>query len=196
MEGLRRSCGMAQGARNFRASDGYLMSSRPVMPVPNQELTPDELRQEIEEWAFSQGYLPESTPAGKLADMPDEHWEFLEKHCVDWYETETHFFVHANAYPELPLDEQPPYMLYWEPFNDPAPHVSGKIMVCGHTPQKNGTPRNLGHALCLDTWAYGKGWLSCLDVTTGRLWQANQAGQERTAWLEDLCNRRMILTRR
>lgn len=39
------------------------MSSRPVMPIPDQELTPDELRQEIEDWAVGQGYLPESTPA-------------------------------------------------------------------------------------------------------------------------------------
>jgi serine/threonine protein phosphatase 1 len=126
--------------------------------------------------------------AGKLVDVPDEHWEFLEKGCVAWYETDTHFFVHANAYPDLPLDEQPDYMLYWEQFNDPAPHVLGKVMVCGHTPQQSGVPRNLGHAVCLDTWAHGRGWLSCLDVTTGRLWQANQAGQERTAWLDDLVN--------
>jgi serine/threonine protein phosphatase 1 len=124
--------------------------------------------------------------AGKLVDVPDEHWEFLEKGCVDWHETDTHFFVHANAYPDLPLDEQPDYMLYWEQFDDPAPHSSGKVMVCGHTPQKSGAPRNLGHAVCLDTWAHGRGWLSCLDVATGRLWQANQAGQERVAWLDDL----------
>ncbi len=124
--------------------------------------------------------------AGNLVDVPDEHWQFLEKDCLPWYETDSHFFVHANAYPELPLDEQPDYMLYWEPFNDPAPHVSGNVMVCGHTPQKNGYPRNLGHAICLDTRAYKGGWLSCLDVNSGRLWQANQAGETRTVWIDDL----------
>ncbi|MBV9125592.1 MAG: serine/threonine protein phosphatase [Planctomycetes bacterium] len=123
--------------------------------------------------------------AGKLVDVPDHHWEFLETACRDWYETPTHFFVHANAYPDLPLDEQPDYMLFWEPFHDPGPHVSGKTMVCGHTPQKNGLPRNLGHAICIDTWAYGRGWLSCLDVTTGKMWQANQKGQHRTGWIEE-----------
>jgi serine/threonine protein phosphatase 1 len=49
-----------------------------------------------------------------LADVPDEHWNFVEQGCVDWYETETHFFVHANAYPDYPLAERPTYMLRWE----------------------------------------------------------------------------------
>jgi serine/threonine protein phosphatase 1 len=124
--------------------------------------------------------------AGKLVDVPDEHWAFLEKGCVAWHETEKHFFVHANAYPDLPLAEQPDYVLYWEQFHRPARHVSGKIMVCGHTPQKNGLTRNLGHAVCLDTHAHAAGWLTCLDVTTGRLWQANQTGEARGLWLDEL----------
>jgi serine/threonine protein phosphatase 1 len=122
---------------------------------------------------------------GRLVDVPDEHWQFLEQQTRPWFEAQTHFFVHANAYPDCPLDEQPDFMLYWEPFGDPPPHSSGKVMVCGHTPQKSGRPRNLGHAVCIDTWAYGKGWLTCLDVTTGRYWQANQSGQTRTGWLDE-----------
>jgi serine/threonine protein phosphatase 1 len=123
---------------------------------------------------------------GKLVDVPNEHWEFLERDCLDWYETERHFFVHANAYAELPLGEQPEFMLFWEPLHDPAPHESGKVMVCGHTPQKSGRPLHLGHAVCIDTWVYGDGWLTCLDVESGKIWQANQAGESRTGWLEDL----------
>jgi len=93
--------------------------------------------------------------AGLLADVPDEHWAFIQQTCVDWYETETHFFVHANAYPDYPLAEQPTYMLRWETFSDPPPHESGKVMVCGHTSQKSGEPRNIGHAVCIDTYAHG-----------------------------------------
>lgn len=122
---------------------------------------------------------------GKLSDMPEDHWVFMRR-CIDFYETPTHFFVHANAYPELPLNGQPPYMLRWEKFNDPAPHISGKIMVCGHTAQRSGMPRNLGHAVCIDTWAYGPGWLTCLDANSGRIWQANEAGQTRTSHIEEL----------
>jgi serine/threonine protein phosphatase 1 len=122
---------------------------------------------------------------GTFADVPAHHWDFLEKQCVSWHETDSHFFVHANAHPEVPLDEQPDYLLYWEPFEKTAPHASGKIMVCGHTQQRTGVPRNLGHAICLDTWAYGDGWLTCLDTTTGRIWQTNQDGDHRLAWIDN-----------
>jgi serine/threonine protein phosphatase 1 len=120
---------------------------------------------------------------GKLDLIPDEHWKFLEEFCVDWYEIDTHFFVHANVDPDLPLEEQPLYLLHWEPLFDSRPHFSGKVMVCGHTKQRSGLPRNLGHTICLDTWVYGNGWLTCLDVKTGQLWQANRRGELRTSWL-------------
>lgn len=95
--------------------------------------------------------------------------------------------VHANAYPDVPLDEQPVFMLRWESFGEPAPHMSGKVMVCGHTSQKSGRPRVLEHAICVDTWAHGRGgWLTCLDVTSGRVWQANEAGTVVEAWLGEL----------
>jgi serine/threonine protein phosphatase 1 len=122
---------------------------------------------------------------GKLVDVLPEHWDFLETGLVAWYETDSHFFVHANAYPNLPLCEQPDSMLFWEFFDDPEPHRTGKIMVCGHTSQKSGVPRNLGHAICIDTWAYADGWLTCLDVTSGRVWQTRQSGEQRTAWIDD-----------
>jgi serine/threonine protein phosphatase 1 len=116
---------------------------------------------------------------GSLADVPKSHWEFLEKRLLPYYETKSHFFVHGSVYPDLPLDDQPDYMLYWERFNDPQRHESGKIMICGHTSQKSGKPLITEHAICIDTRAYGSGWLSCLDVETGRVWQANQAGETR-----------------
>lgn len=121
----------------------------------------------------------------KLSNIPEEHWDFIENTCVNYWETEKHFFVHANACPYLPLEEQPEQMLFWEKFNNPPPHFSGKIMVCGHTSQKSGKPLNIGHAVCIDTRIHSKGWVTCLDVTTGRIWQANRKGQVRTGWIYD-----------
>jgi serine/threonine protein phosphatase 1 len=46
-------------------------------------------------------------------------------------------------------------------------------------------PLNLGHTICIDTKVYGKGWLTCLDVISGRVWQANQESQQRTACIDD-----------
>ncbi len=114
-----------------------------------------------------------------LAAIPVAHWAFLEQQCLDFWEAESHFFVHGDAYPDLPLFEQPPYVLYWGRFTETQPHQSGKTMVCGHTSQKSGLPANKGFAVCIDTWAYGQGWLSCLDVGNGLVRQANQAGQQR-----------------
>lgn len=130
-------------------------------------------------------YAKADAPA-TWSDIPDTHWHFLKTACVDYYEIDTHFFVHANADPDLPLDEQPDAMLFWERFHNPLPHCSGKIMVCGHTHQMSGLPLNLSHAICIDTWVYGDGWLTCLDVKSGKIWQANQAGEQRESWLEAL----------
>ncbi|MBD1903423.1 serine/threonine protein phosphatase [Trichocoleus sp. DQ-A3] len=123
--------------------------------------------------------------AGKLADVPDNHWEFLKKVCVNWYETDTHLFVHANAHPEMPLAEQPEHILLWEPFEYVQRHCSGKTLVCGHTVQTSGIPRHIGYAVCIDTWVYGKGWLTCWDIISGRVWQANQSAEVRTAWINE-----------
>lgn len=57
-----------------------------------------------------------------------------------YFEMDSHFFVHANAYADCSLRDQPDSMLYWESFDDPPPHESGKVMVCGHTSQKSGLP--------------------------------------------------------
>jgi serine/threonine protein phosphatase 1 len=120
-----------------------------------------------------------------LGQIPQSHWDFLDNVCVDWYETEKHFFVHANVYPDVPLNEQPVYMLLWEKLFQPAAHDFGKVMVCGHTKQNSGVPLYLGHTICIDTGVYASdGWLTCLDVLAGRYWQANQKGKQRTGVLE------------
>ena len=121
-----------------------------------------------------------------ISGVPDRHWRFLEDELLDWYEIDTHFFVHAGVYYDIPLDEQSEDVLLWEKLHAPLPHVSGKVMVCGHTKQKSGIPLNLGHAVCIDTGVYEPdGWLTCLDVHTGQYWQANQRGQTLTAWLDE-----------
>lgn len=123
---------------------------------------------------------------GGIQQVPDLHWNFLQNQCVAYWENDTHFFVHANAYLDMPLFEQPDYKLFWDKFDYPPPHESGKIMVCGHTSQKNGLPLNIGHAVCIDTRVYDGGWLTGLDVKTGQIWQANQYGELRHFWLDEI----------
>ena len=127
-----------------------------------------------------------SYDAKNWSGIPEAHWQFLEG-TERYHETHSHFFVHANANPGLPLVDQRDDDLYWKRFQgNERPHCSGKTMVCGHTSQHSGRPLNIGHAVCIDTWVYGSGWLTCLDVNSGEYWQANQRGEIREARLERL----------
>jgi serine/threonine protein phosphatase 1 len=122
---------------------------------------------------------------GTLRDVPADHWHFLEQQLVNYLETDSHIFVHANAYPDMSMDEQPDYMLRWERCDRIVRHDSGKVIVCGHTPQKSGRPLNKGYAICLDTNACGGGPLTCLDTLSGQLWQAEATGRVRRAHISD-----------
>jgi len=123
--------------------------------------------------------------AKQLRDVPPHHWDFLESALRPYHETDTHLFVHANAYPDHTLEEQPDDMLYWEHLRNPRAHESGKVLICGHTSQKSGEIANYGHTLCLDTWAFGGKWLTCLEVASGEYWQANQEGAVQRRHLSD-----------
>jgi len=116
-----------------------------------------------------------------LARIPAEHALLLER-CRAYYETATHIFVHANYDPVLPMNEQPFELLCWESLRDavPGPHNSGKTVIAGHSSQKNGEILDLGYLVCIDTYCYGGGWLTALDVHTLEVWQTNLQGQLRT----------------
>ena len=117
-----------------------------------------------------------------VSAIPKRHWAFLE-HTVRLFETPRHVFVHACLAPDLEMGEQPDWLVFWEYFERIEPHKSGKIVICGHTPQHSGHPKDLGFAVCVDTGSAAGGWLTCLDPDSGRYWQANEQGQTRTGRL-------------
>jgi len=124
-----------------------------------------------------------------LACVPAAHWDFLDRFCREYHESEAHVFVHGGLEPGLPLAAQQPHVLRWQVFPPAGPHVSGKTVVCGHTPQVSGVPHVLPHAICIDTAACNGGWLTGLDVTSGHYWQANERGQVRESVLPALKRR-------
>jgi serine/threonine protein phosphatase 1 len=127
--------------------------------------------------------------AGRLNDVPDRHWRFIASDCRDWYETDEFIFVHASVHPWLPLDQQTEDDLFWRPFSDRGLHVSGKMVICGHSVQESGLPKSLGHTICIDTGAYAGGWLTALDVRTLEYWQANDFGETRQGMLDEVVPR-------
>jgi serine/threonine protein phosphatase 1 len=130
----------------------------------------------------SYGTLPGKS--GTFADVPREHWEFLARDLHDYYETDTHIFVHAGVHRDLGMDEQPDYVLYWELLADEMRHRSGKTVVCGHTSQKSGEPKVVPGAVCVDTYAHGGGWLTCLDAGSGKYWQTDLRGRKREGYVD------------
>lgn len=121
--------------------------------------------------------------AGELDDIPQAHWDFFQHTCRESYVAQGHIFVHAGVTPAQPLEEQSAYALRWQKFYAPDLHVSGQRVVCGHTAQKSGWPLVTPAAVCIDTWIYGAGWLTCLDPVSGSFWQANEQGETRTGEL-------------
>lgn len=133
-------------------------------------------------WRSCGGAATLASYGGSLANVPIDHLVFLRGLRL-FYETEGFLFVHANYHPELPLDQTSDDLLLWEHISSrrPPQHVSGKTVVVGHTPQGSGEVLDIGHLICLDTYCFGGGWLTAMDVETGKTWQADQRGQLRNA---------------
>jgi serine/threonine protein phosphatase 1 len=120
---------------------------------------------------------------GSLANMPAEHVDFLRS-SVDYYETSTEVFVHASLEPGVPLVEQHEKWLRWIRYTGrELPLPTGQRVVCGHTPQATLLPARSRGWTCIDTYVYGTGWLTCLDVQTDEFFQADQQGRYRTGQL-------------
>lgn len=121
---------------------------------------------------------------GTFEQIPEAHWEFIRSAEL-YHELEQHILVHAGVAADLPVAQQGQETYYYQRFYEQKPHRSGKTVVCGHTIQGD-LPTNIGHAICLDTCAYGGGWLTALDLDSGQLWQTNEKAESRSLHLSDL----------
>ncbi|TWU00843.1 metallophosphoesterase family protein [Stieleria varia] len=123
-----------------------------------------------------------------LDQADDEKWtsgdvDFLRE-LLPYHETDQHIFVHACVYGDMPMSEQPEYILHWEPFESMTRPESSKKVICGHTAQKSGVPLQNDFAVCIDTNCCRGGWLTGLDVGSGQFFQTNQDGEVRDGWLD------------
>ncbi len=130
-------------------------------------------------WLDCGGRATLASYGGSLANIPPEHIAFFA-HNRRWWETAEHIFVHANYVYDSPMDEQPDYAAFWEHLHSvPPPHISGKQVIVGHTPQITGEVLDMGHVVCIDTFCFGGGWLSAFNPETTETWQADAAGHLR-----------------
>lgn len=137
-------------------------------------------RDDLRFWLASggDGALRSYGDAQDVRLIPAAHFEFL-KSLRRFYETDTHFFIHANYAPNWRLDQHDSKTALWLPLSDlPNPHYSGKIAVVGHTPQAEGRVLDLGYLVCIDTGCGFGGRLTALEVESGRIWQVDELGRE------------------
>ena len=115
---------------------------------------------------------------GDLDFLPSSHKEFLGS-LGDYYTHGNFFFTHAAYDPEAAFDEQEIEMLRWHSLTDgiPPQHFSGKTAVVGHTANRDGEVLDVGHLVCLDTFCYGGGWLTAMEMNSREVWQADNQGR-------------------
>lgn len=134
----------------------------------------------LDDWFRVGGLATIVSYGGNPADVPREHLEFLNS-GVDYYESEDFLCIHANLEPGVPLDRQSGEWLRWTHLTGfETPHRSGKTVICGHTPQRSGMPLMRPGWICIDTLAFGPGWLTALCLDTFEVLQANRAGEFRS----------------
>jgi serine/threonine protein phosphatase 1 len=120
-----------------------------------------------------------------VSAVPRSHWEFLEN-LPAYFETNTHIFVHGSVDGRRPREAQNEYEMVWGRKFGISRHVSGRRVVCGHTPEEDGEIGVYSWGYCLDTGCCRGDWLSCLDVDSLEFWQANEQGETRRGRVADV----------
>lgn len=121
-----------------------------------------------------------SFDAVTAADIPDHYVSWLRQLPL-WLEDEQHIFVHAGVAPDKSLELQTRDALQWQHLKTPITHCSGKTLITGHTPRK--LPLISSTFIGMDTDIARGGWLSCLDLNSGKLIQADCFGSLRLSEL-------------
>ncbi len=139
-----------------------------------------------EVWLDSGGRATVASYGGSLDKIPESHRRFLQS-LLPHYETEQAIFVHASYDPKAPMDQQPDNLRYWTHLTSPPPpHVSGKRVFVGHTPQGSGMVRDLGYLVYMDTYCFGTGYLTAMNVDTDEIIQVDKKGFRRRVPAEAL----------
>jgi serine/threonine protein phosphatase 1 len=131
-------------------------------------------------WMANGGRATVTSYGGNLSKIPSSHLGFFAR-LQSYYETDDTICAHAGYNPMLPMDQQDAVELYWNHLSAqlPAPHLSGKRVFVGHTPQGSGDILDGGHVVCIDTYCFGGGYLTAFDLDTDELIQTNHHGHLR-----------------
>ncbi|TWT81858.1 Serine/threonine-protein phosphatase 2 [Planctomycetes bacterium CA13] len=141
-------------------------------------------------WSQSGGQTTIASYGGSIEKIPEKHLAFFRS-LRAYYETDEAIFVHASYSPDESMPSQDDSIRYWNHLNYPypAPHFSGKRVYVGHTPQAHGDVLNLGHLVCIDTYCFGGGYLTAVELTGNDMIQVDLHGHVRRTPLKMLMDR-------
>jgi len=106
------------------------------------------------------------------AKIDAKYWDFLEN-SLPYYTDDDFIYVHAGLEQGVPLDKQDMFSLFWKKYKTPIKYNNEKIVICGHTSRTDGQIANFGHSICIDTFAHGGQWLTCLNLSNGEYMQGS-----------------------
>lgn len=131
-------------------------------------------------WLANGGNATVSSYNGNLSKIPARHLAFFQE-LAPYYELIDTIFVHAGYNHLLAMHQQDDATTYWNHLSNPLPlpHQSGKRVFLGHTPQGSGNVLDAGHVVCVDTYCFGGGYLTALEVDSGEVIQADYHGHLR-----------------
>ncbi len=111
-----------------------------------------------------------------VKNIGKSHWGFIDA-CKDYLVIGNFIFVHAGLETGKPLQEQDKHHLFWKTYETPEAYDATKTVICGHTCRTNGQIADFEHTICIDTFAHGGMWLTCLNIETGEFLRGNNKGQ-------------------
>lgn len=131
-------------------------------------------------WLANGGKATVTSYNGCLSKIPAQHLAFFQE-LVPYYELTDMICVHAGYQHDLAMHQQDDATTYWNHLTHPLPrpHISGKRVILGHTPQASGNVLDAGHVVCVDTYCFGGGFLTAYDVDSGEVIQADYHGHLR-----------------
>lgn len=102
--------------------------------------------------------------ADGLAKLPAPYISWLRQ-ASDYHQNAHFIFTHATPYSNVAINDQDDIALRWRNIDrQDAPHISGKTIICGHTAQKSGSIYQHKGLIGIDTYAYGGGNLTALQI--------------------------------
>lgn len=107
--------------------------------------------------------------------IPYAHWQFLSD-CKPYIVADEFLLSHAPLDPDTAIKHQSDEYLRWSKMIPKRPHNSGKINVFGHVAQARGEIYAEHGCIGIDTYAYGGGQLTALNLSDLTFIQSDKEG--------------------